>query len=1064
MKIISSGIEVLSGVTSTGFEVIQEGILRILTNGRADEVAASSGGAVVVSSGGILYICQVGNGGTATVTRSGYAQDITIASGGLFVVSSGGTAHQSLIQSGGTQIVHADVMVVSATVQGGGELIVSSGGYVLNALVHENGAVKVWSQAIVEAPQVSGTVTVNAGARVNSAKIRNMGSVDVLSSGYVYRGAVSSGGSLIVENGGIVNSNTVHGGGMLEVLPGGSCFNANVSGGSCVVNSGASAANTTVRAGGTLDVRAGGTATTVRENGGYVSFEEGADVGFAANTFSGLELGDASATVHSGTTAVRTVLNGGSLEVFSGGSAAETNVGSGGRLEVKSGGMATDVIWTPCVGTVSSAEGAQVTFASAYAGVYYGAHDELVSSASVLESLTVGEQETMYVFSGGTAGDLRVQSGGRVAAAGGVFTGSVTVEAGADVSAGEGAELNFDLRQTSAGAGAFVNDLSAIRGSLLHTLTVNGDLKAGKYDYSLADGAGDFSGAITVRDAAGETLGSLNVGQKTTLGGVEYLLILAASNLSVTVEVPDVTPPTVNDIRVTPDTPTNQDVLVTAVFSDDSGAAHGYYHLEGEAVWSDYLDGVVVARNTTVYLKAVDAAGLESEVATVAVTNIDKDPPVITLDADPLTPARRTTLAASTEPGVDIYYSRDGGAWTLYAGTIEVTANGAYEFTATDAVGNTGTAAIVFDNIYPAAPQNPVGTPDRVSWDPVGAERYILEYSTDDFAHGIRVVTAGSAVDMFTLPAWTWQWRVRADDSNEWATGADIVSGYEPGAAEVVRSDSDGEGDIFFAAPDGVWDVFYSAMHAGSRNDWSGTGEIVSAAGRGRIRDLYFGSDDLNVLYLTDGANGDAIFIDDAYTELPEAVTAQSRLAMIREIRAGAGNDIVDLTSQSFEYTGPGVTIRGGDGDDTLWANKGSNMLFGDAGDDRIVGASGDDVIAGGIGNDRMHGGGGNDVFTFCDNWGIDNVEQLATGSVTLWFVESKSQITASELDGNSVFTNAAGTASVTVKGFALANIVVKYGDDGSDDYAALASAGAFLDATTERIFEESGKGLLASL
>jgi len=217
-------------------------------------------------------------------------------------------------------------------------------------------------------------------------------------------------------------------------------------------------------------------------------------------------------------------------------------------------------------------------------------------------------------------------------------------------------------------------------------------------------------------------------------------------------------------------------------------------------------------------------------------------------------------------------------------------------------------------------------------------------------------------------------------------------------------------------------------------------------------------------LYLTDGANGDAIFIDDAYTELPEGVTAQSRLAMIREIRAGAGNDIVDLTSQSFEYTGPGVTIRGGDGDDTLWANKGSNMLFGDAGDDRIVGASGDDVIAGGIGNDRMHGGGGNDVFTFCDNWGVDNVEQLATGSVTLWFVESKSQITASELDGNSVFTNAAGTASVTVKSFALANIVVKYGDDGSDDYATLASAGAFLDATTERIFEESGKGMLASL
>lgn len=48
--------------------------------------------------------------------------------------------------------------------------------------------------------------------------------------------------------------------------------------------------------------------------------------------------------------------------------------------------------------------------------------------------------------------------------------------------------------------------------------------------------------------------------------------------------------------------------------------------------------------------------------------------------------------------------------------------------------------------------------------------------------------------------------------------------------------------------------------------------------------------------------------------------------------------------------------------------------------------------------------------------------------------------------------------------GFSLADISVKYGDDGSDAYAALASAGAFFDATTERIFEESCKGILASL
>ena len=104
-----------------------------------------------------------------------------------------------------------------------------------------------------------------------------------------------------------------------------------------------------------------------------------------------------------------------------------------------------------------------------------------------------------------------------------------------------------------------------------------------------------------------------------------------------------------------------------------------------------------------------------------------------------------------------------------------------------------------------------------------------------------------------------------------------------------------------------------------------------------------------------------------------------------------------------------------------------------------------------------MHGGGGDDIFTFCENWGTDTIEQLASGKVTLWFDENESQITFAELDGNSVFTKADGTASVTVKGFALADIAVKYGDDGSEQYAMLSSSGAFAEFTSQKIFEESG-------
>jgi hypothetical protein len=234
----------------------------------------------------------------------------------------------------------------------------------------------------------------------------------------------------------------------------------------------------------------------------------------------------------------------------------------------------------------------------------------------------------------------------------------------------------------------------------------------------------------------------------------------------------------------------------------------------------------------------------------------------------------------------------------------------------------------------------------------------------------------------------------------------------------------------------------------------------VIADGKGRIQNLFFGSSDPNVLCLTDGDNGDAIFVDDIYTELPEEIEENTaRLFKIREIRAGAGDDIVDMTSQRFEYTGDGLTIRGGEGNDTIWANKGDNWLFGDAGNDRIVGASSCDVIAGGIGNDRMHGGGGKDTFTFCENWGVDNVEQLETGSVTLWFASGS----LTNWD-EATLTYTDGENSVKVSGVTLDKITLKFGDDGSEDYAALASAGAFLDATSERIFEESGKGMLASL
>ena len=324
----------------------------------------------------------------------------------------------------------------------------------------------------------------------------------------------------------------------------------------------------------------------------------------------------------------------------------------------------------------------------------------------------------------------------------------------------------------------------------------------------------------------------------------------------------------------------------------------------------------------------------------------------------------------------------------------------------------------------------------------------------------MRFTTESNSLDSFCLPAGNYQWRVRVADADEWVTGDTIAADAETTAPQLIQSDENGKDDLFFASPSGTWSSIYYAQHVGSVNDWSGTNELVSANGKGRIQNLYFGSADPNVLCLTDGENGDAIFVDDVYTDLPESVAEHTaRLYKIQEVRAGAGDDIVDMTSQRFEYTGEGLTIRGGAGNDTIWANKGNNMLFGDAGNDRIVGASGNDVIAGGIGNDRMHGGGGSDIFTFGENWGVDTVEQLATGSVTLWFASGD------EINWDStLMTYTDGDNSVKVSGVTTDKITLKFGDDGSAQFASLSGMGAFFDATTERIFEESEKGMLTSL
>ena len=315
----------------------------------------------------------------------------------------------------------------------------------------------------------------------------------------------------------------------------------------------------------------------------------------------------------------------------------------------------------------------------------------------------------------------------------------------------------------------------------------------------------------------------------------------------------------------------------------------------------------------------------------------------------------------------------------------------------------------------------------------------------------VHLPISGKSADIAGLSAGTYQWEISDSDGNITASGT--LDGAANGA-EAFVSKTNGNQDIFFAQTNGKWTSGYAAQHTGNQvNNWSGTNEKVTLTGKNKIEDIFIGSYDSNMLLLTDDTNGDALFLDDIYTN---GVT-QSRISGIDKIIAGAGDDVIDFTSTRYAYVGTGIDVYGGNGNDTIWMASGENTLFGDAGNDRLVGGANNDVFVGGIGNDRMHGGGGEDLFCFGENWGNDIVEQLAGGEITLWFEEGD----MSNWNADTL-TYSDGANSVRVSGMSADKITLIFGDDGSLRYDELATAGCFDDAASEKIFEDKNKGFLA--
>ena len=544
---------------------------------------------------------------------------------------------------------------------------------------------------------------------------------------------------------------------------------------------------------------------------------------------------------------------------------------------------------------------------------------------------------------------------------------------------------------------------------------------------------------------------------------VTFRAIDSAGNSAVvshTVSNIDKVAPAITGVTQNVSTPTNQNVLVTASFADDARLESKQFRVSN-GPWQTYTSGAVVTENATVTFRAIDSAG-NSAVVNHTVSNIDKTAPTVTsLGVSVPDDSGLTTIALTpSEELALLQYSWNGGTWTdMNDGSLHAAENGMVAFRLVDQAGNqtiTSIYSIEAFNVYVSSMEHVIVDNGGIliDWSGDGTAEWSQNYDAAITSGGVMEVNglATCGLEILNAPTGEIAVSVKPSQSDVWTDLGETISIQHETVEEVqlVQADANGLAEVMFGHAANLWDINYQALH-------TGLGMTAALDGRNRIEDIYAGSDDASLLLLTDDTNGDALFLDDIYSMFPEGMDAQARIAKIDEIRAGQGDDIVDLTSQRFEYVGGGMTVHGGLGDDVIWANSGENLLFGDAGDDHIAGASGNDVIVGGAGDDILHGGGGDDIFVFGGNWGNDTVKQLAAGKVTLWFQDGDDSKWNAE-----TLTYTDGDNSVEVSGVTADDVSLKFGDDNSDQYQDLLAVGAFDDFTSEKIFEDKNKGMLA--
>ena len=888
-------------------------------------------------------------------------------------------------------------------------------------------------------------------------------SLDIKDGDAAYNTTVQTQAKLIVKNGGYVESTTVLD--STTFSNGGLASATFLSGGTMLLLDGGSAEVVSVLRNAKLIVNSGGVATGIYVSSGNVTATVYGDDN--ATLIDGTnERG--SFFLSGGTASNFMIYSTGMLTVSSGGTALGTVISNAGSLTVSLGGVATGIIQNPggrLTVTVRGGDTKTEIAGSHVSGTFY-------QSGCVASHILLDENAAQYVLSGGTALHTIISSGwahqyvlsGGVAEATSVyFRGSMTVYGG-----GTARDTVVYAGGSMMPTGGEIDGVT-VYGNLLVTTATSGQEESGGAVARLHDVAIMSGGVMKVTQNA-EFGGVITMNGKVEL--TDSMTILDGASLAF-----DVTGGSGGSGAIISDW-TKVVAADGATYSLSVSVGEtpvcGFYKLAGNA---DAFDRTITVNSGTTELGTLSVGGnfLEGglrysltvdEKNALKFTIADTTPPM--LDGDPDAKVLGYSATITWNPAIDAsgiknYILRVGGSEFVTAGTsytLTKLALGDYtcQLQAVDIYDNRSEWSAVQEfSILDITPKNVVFSATDATWDvSPNVTGYVAELSTDGFEkNAISFAVSQPGIDFYNPAVGDYGFQVRADVDTVYSAVAETTVGTaETGAVKFV-SDADGIADAFFAQTDEVWRAEYYARHVGTAGWASGTGDMAALQGKNRIANIFRGSTDASVLFLSDSENGDALELDDVFTALPDGESDPvARFSQIGEVRAGAGDDIVDLTSTKF--SADGMILRGGDGDDILWSADGDNLLCGDAGNDRLVGGAGNDVLCGGSGDDRMHGGGGDDVFTFAGNWGKDTVIQTADGDITLWFADLTAEdISITGSMGNTIFSHDGNSVTVIARDADAVDLRFGAAAGYEAQFAELAAQGAFADYSSAKIFED---------